>query len=448
MVSKVPIFTLNNLRKFPKFSAMIRRIWFILGLMALLWAADNPVLPAGLSFKTIKTAVPSEHRQRFKKAERLIRKGDLIAANQVYLQILAQKDNFFAYWGSGWCLRQSRRTREAEKAYARANNLRKKNYAFLIDYAEFTASDRPRWERLADLVQRAYRLQPNEEPLHLLLSAAQRDERLAEALTILQSLSSQDSVDLTVMIYSATVLEKLGRGDEAIQMIISSSALVKDPFQMRLMVTILANHGRFIEAARICERLSADYPRSAEALEAWAYLEYKGGRYQNAADQYLRALNRAYRLPTVLMLARIHHYHLQNPRKALYYCKAALQLDRQSADAYFLMAEIYRRKGDLPRALRYSEKQLQYSPQKSISNFYHGKLYFEMQDYPRAVLYLQKAVDLNPARQRYRLILAKAYAGAGQPDRARAVYAEFLNEPVSDLWQEEERLRDTAPELE
>ena len=97
------------------------------------------------------------------------------------------------------------------------------------------------------------------------------------------------------------------------------------------------------------------------------------------------------------------------------------------------------------RDRKYSARLIELQPEHPQTYFYHGKLLFQNKDYKNAVKYLEKAVQYNPDIKRYRLVLAKAYAGAGMPDKARATYANYLNEPLKNLWQEENMIRGTPP---
>ncbi|MCK4689553.1 MAG: tetratricopeptide repeat protein, partial [Candidatus Marinimicrobia bacterium] len=99
----------------------------------------------------------------------------------------------------------------------------------------------------------------------------------------------------------------------------------------------------------------------------------------------------------------------------------------------------------LKSALKYSKIQIELVPDRSQSYYYHGKLLYEKKEYENAVIYLEKAVELNPGMRRYRLVLAKAYAGAGLIEKARETYDNFIDEPLKDLWKEEEMLKEAAP---
>jgi len=84
---------------------------------------------------------------------------------------------------------------------------------------------------------------------------------------------------------------------------------------------------------------------------------------------------------------------------------------------------------------------------KRTANSYEawGFLEYKQGHYEDAVIYLEKAVGLNPGMRRYRLVLAKAYAGAGLIEKAREIYDNFIDEPLKDLWKEEEMLKEAAP---
>lgn len=87
---------------------------------------------------------------------------------------------------------------------------------------------------------------------------------------------------------------------------------------------------------------------------------------------------------------------------------------------------------DIPDGLQYKEIK------KAVpSYYYHGKILHENKDFNKAVIYFEKSLEMKPADQRYRLILAKAYAGAGLMEKAKETYSNFINEPLKDFWLEE-----------
>jgi len=147
-------------------------------------------------------------------------------------------------------------------------------------------------------------------------------------------------------------------------------------------VFILANNGYFVDAVNVCQKLSRIARRSANSYEAWGFLEYKQGHYENAVINYKRALNRDYKIQTLIMLARLNHFYLNRQKVATYYCKAAIQANRNFPDAYYLLlAEISRNKDDLESAIKYSKIQMELMPYRSQSCYYHGKLIYEKKDY-------------------------------------------------------------------
>jgi len=240
-------------------------------------------------------------------------------------------------------------------------------------------------------------------------------------------------------------LYEIGQKATAIEIARQAIPITQNPFHLKLLVLLLAQEGYFVESARACEKLSSIAPRSAQTLEAWGFLESQQGHYQNAATHYRKALNREYRMPTLLALARLYAFYLNDLNKAIYYVKAILNLDRNNCDALYIMAEVKRRQGNIGAALKYSERLMDLQPEHPQTYYYHGKLYMQNKDFANAVQYLEKAVLYNPDIKRYHLVLAKAYAGAGMIDKARETYTNYLNEPLKDLWQEENMLKGTPP---
>ncbi|MDD5766353.1 MAG: hypothetical protein PHW79_08945 [Candidatus Marinimicrobia bacterium] len=409
------------------------------------FAGEKPHLPDGLRYKQIKKEIPRNFASVYRKAERSVKSGDLKTAETEYSEILKKDENFYAVWGLAWTLAKQKNIRNAKNEYLRALTLNDSCEAFLNDFSMFARYDFKSWGLVAQISTVIYKTTRTDEALYLLIESAKEFKCPEKCLEELSDLTNKYPDQPNAMVFYATYLMEMGRNADAVVVAKKASRLAEDPFHLKLLVYILTNNGYFVDAAKVCERLSEISPRSAHTYEAWGFLEYKQENYRNAELHYRKALNKNYNIPNLLMLARLNHFNLNNSKKAGYYCRSILQINPNSIDALYLLSEIARKLGNLDKALAFSQREIDLSPDKPHSFYYHGKLLYEKKEYEKAVSYLIKAVELNPEIRRYKLVLAKAYAGMGNVAKAKETYSDYLNESLNDLWKEEEMLKGESP---
>lgn len=68
-------------------------------------------------------------------------------------------------------------------------------------------------------------------------------------------------------------------------------------------------------------------------------------------------------------------------------------------------------------------------PDSPMGHFSLGKLYLDAQRWAEAAASLESAVKLDPAYAAAIVALGDAWAGAGQPDKARAAWQQALDTP-------------------
>ena len=401
---------------------------------------------AGLQYKKIKKTIPSSYRSFVKRGVKYLEKDQAYQARKIFSDLVKQYPEFYVYWGYGrseWMLGNHT---SARSLYFKAFELNDSLYYFLQDYAAFTEEIKTDWIVIRRLAGALYALQPDDFALIFVIDRVRDEFDQKEAVLFFEELKSKFPENTNIDVYHAILLSNLGENSKAVSRALAAIGSSDSPFQLRMLERILSNNGYFIEAAGVCEKLSRVAKKSAYTYDAWGHLEFKQGHYKNAVIHYEKALNYNYRSASLMTLARIYHFYLNNPAKAAYYSKAALQIDRKQVDAYFILAESNRKSGKMDKAMQFSQKQLTLLPDHPHPLYYHGKLLFELNRYNDAIPYLEKAVAISPDVQRYRLILAKTYAGAGLTDKARETYTNFLNEPINNLWSEEELLKEEPPE--
>jgi tetratricopeptide (TPR) repeat protein len=418
----------------------------LLSLLILAFGLSQAVeLPEGLKFKQIRKQLPPESRLIFKQAENYLKSGQYPKANELYENMIRKKANFYAYWASAWSAWQMKNVAAAQTSYFKAYQLNDSLELFLRNYADFTLSINPDWKIISQIAGAYYRVQPTDEALIYIIDNMRGEEDRRSAVTLLKNLNSEFPQAANIKVYYAALLNENGDTEKAVGLAQSAIELATDPYHLMILERILANDGFFLDAAKVCEKFSKSAKHSEFAYQAWGHLEFKQGHYENAVVNYKKALRYDYSPASLLRLARIYHFYLNDYKKARYYCKAALQIDRSLSDAYFIIAETYRVNGDLDQALRFSAKQLELLGDHPYPYYYQGKILFEKKQYSEALPFFEKAVELSPNVQRYRLVLAKCYAGAGMREMAAQTYQDFLNEPLKDLWQEEATLREEPP---
>lgn len=402
-------------------------------------------LPDGLKYKQFKKQLPPETRPVFRQAESYLKSRQYFRANELYDQLIQKQANFYAYWAHAWSAWQMENVADARNWYLKAYQMSDSLTPFLRNYADFTHAVDPDWQVIGRIAEALYRVEPTDEALIFIIDNIRNDVDRSAAMTLLQNLDNSYPQAANIKVYYATLLNESGDPEKAVSLARSAIVLATDPYHLMILERLLANNGFFLDAAKVCEKLNQSAKNSVFAYQAWGHLEFKQGHYENAVVHYEKALRYDYNPASLLYLARLCHFYLNNHQKAFYYCKAALQIDRSLVDVYFIMAEAARATGNLEQALRFSTKQLELLSDHPYPYYYHGKLFYEKKQYRDALPFLEKAVELSPNVQRYRLVLAKCYAGAGMREKAVQTYQNFLNEPLKDLWQEEAALREESP---
>lgn len=415
--------------------------------LALVYGASvQGTISPGLEYKSLKRVVKKETRDHFKRAASLCKAQKFSAAEQFYLAAVRQGETFYGGWGRAWCAWQLPDLERAAQLFQQNLTINDSLALFLEDYLRFAAEGLKQWSLVVDLTRRLYRVNPADEVLLSLLDYADQLQTKEQALPVLAEFVKLYPKRGNARLFYAVLLQDLGKGGSAAKVAKTAVPLTRNPYHLKLVVWILTQNGQHLAAAQVAEKMTEIAPRSAHTFEAWGFLEYKQGNYTSSAEHYQKALNRDYRIPTMLMLARLYLFHLDNPAKVKYYCKAVLQHDRNNTDAYYFLAENARRKGDFKTAIKYSARLIELLPAHPQAYYYHGKLLYAAKEYSQAVVFLEKAVQGNKEIRRYRLVLAKAYAAAGMVEKAQSVYSNYLKEPLKELWQEEEMLKE-APTL-
>jgi tetratricopeptide (TPR) repeat protein len=403
-------------------------------------------IPTGLKYKNIRKHVPESYWRSYRKASGYLKRNQFYSARKIYSDMIRQNRHFHLYWGYAYAERQIGNLNSARALYYKAFERNDTTYSFLQDYADFLDAIETEWVVVERLAKSLYAVRPDETTLLFVMDKIRDGVDEEDASRFFREMRKLYPDKTNLIVFQAILSSKMGNSAGAVNLSRSAVDNTVSPFQLKMLERIFANNGYFLEAAQVCEKLNRVAKESAYTYDAWAHLEFKQGHYENAAIQYTKSINRKYRVSTLITLEQIYHFYLHDPAQARYYSNAAIRLDESVVDAYFILAEINRKAGKFEKAVEYSAKQLALLPDHPYPLYYHSKLLFEMKQYQDAIPFLERAVSISPDVHRYRLLLAKCYAGAGLVEQAEQIYQNFINEPLKDLWTEEELLRDEPPE--
>jgi tetratricopeptide (TPR) repeat protein len=219
--------------------------------------------------------------------------------------------------------------------------------------------------------------------------------------------------------------------------------------------------GDFSAAVSAYEKAVAFTPNDAD-LRIGLARSYTGEkRYQDAIEQYKKTLNIIPPGKDYIFLEMGSRYvSLGNPEQALIEFQHALDLNPNSASAYYLIGETQRTlqnaveseaafkkavelkndnatyliglgrsnldQGDYQEALDSFDQVLTLDPENANAYFYEGEVYKAMENYTQAEEKYNKAIGLQPKTTKYYIALGEAYQKQGDCVNSTGAYAAAL----------------------
>lgn len=119
---------------------------------------------------------------------------------------------------------------------------------------------------------------------------------------------------------------------------------------------------------------------------------------------------------------------LGSPSEALRYLEQCIKINPESDAAYFQMAQIAMRSGDLENGKKYSLKAFSIDQNNIWYIMTIAGIYYEQQNIDSAILFYEKAVRLKPDREDLKLNLGNLYAENKDFVRARQIFGNIGNE--------------------
>lgn len=157
------------------------------------------------------------------------------------------------------------------------------------------------------------------------------------------------------------------------------------------------------------------------------YLLMEAEKYQEAAGEFLKAINRTPSEPYARILYGSSLYWLGEPDKAMAEFDAAAELDPGNAVARQLMGIVHAWKGNAQAALEKFLKAGELAPERADVKMNIGSTYHSLGDMDKALEYFREAARLEPANPLYQYQLGLLYSRLGRVPEARAALKKALS---------------------
>jgi tetratricopeptide (TPR) repeat protein len=259
-------------------------------------------------------------------------------------------------------------------------------------------------ERLAEAIQllrRARALNPSlPESNEWLWRALNRADSLRAALLTANEMVAASPESAQAAWYRASSLARLGRSDEALDVLRHAHELDPSHREARLLAAVLLEEkGDFVEARGHLERILQSRPQDRQTLFRMALVEERLGRIEATLKWFGRLL-------------------AAHPEDAL-----ALNY------AGYLCAE---HEIELSQALDWTGRAVAIEPGNAAYVDSHGWVLHKLGRHEEAVEFLERARQLDPGESEIMVHLAKAYRAAGRVADARRLLRALLSEQPGD----------------
>ena len=179
----------------------------------------------------------------------------------------------------------------------------------------------------------------------LLAYVLQQNERLDEAIEVLQSVVADGTAGAESRIQLANALIERGRAAEAMEVLSSAAAEGGDPQVLNTYGTALAESGKTEEALVQFRRALASDPGNPPALQNIGIVMLRAGDAAAARDHLTRALQANPDLPLALNALGVLHARDGDSSAAIDAWQRAVRLDARQYDALFNLALVAARAG-------------------------------------------------------------------------------------------------------
>ncbi|HEX5425945.1 MAG TPA: tetratricopeptide repeat protein, partial [Candidatus Acidoferrales bacterium] len=189
--------------------------------------------------------------------------------------------------------------------------------------------------------------------------------------------------------------------------------------------SVYAATGKYSEAVAELNRALSLAPNSDEFYRRIGEVYLESGNNAEAVATFQKAIKlNPYYWVNQNALGRAYA-HLADYPRALDAFQQVAVLEPDIDAGFENVGNMYLQQGKYEQSIPYFQKALQIEPYfTTYSNL--GTSYFFLKQYANAVPMFEKAAALNPKDADVILNLADAYAGAGQPDKARATYQQTI----------------------
>ncbi|MGM0596064.1 MAG: tetratricopeptide repeat protein [Myxococcota bacterium] len=135
-------------------------------------------------------------------------------------------------------------------------------------------------------------------------------------------------------------------------------------------------------------------------------------------------------VPVIYYIKAVIHMRMGERAKAVVALKRVLALDKEDADALFLLGYLHWQSRNLEKSERFLHRSLQFNPLNPKAYFVLKNIYQKVGDFSQAVVYLQKFIHLVDEEKKNNLYeeLAELTVKAGQLRQAVSIYEKVISQ--------------------
>ena len=146
------------------------------------------------------------------------------------------------------------------------------------------------------------------------------------------------------------------------------------------------------------------------------------GSYEKSIESFNKAKELAPNNPSIVLARASLEFLNENNEEAKQFINEALLLKTNYTDAFFLLAEIEAKEGNVSGAIKQAENAAQKSPNDSSIFFRLGMLRYSNNDYSGSISAFERAVILDPNNLNARYFLGQSYQKVNRKEDALVQY--------------------------
>ena len=215
-----------------------------------------------------------------------------------------------------------------------------------------------------------------------------------------------------------------------IRFVLSNKDISEDDLKSNLQQLVNLAEESALNAIKQNKKSYLNYLNLGNVYSAFSSLDVEGS-YEKAIQSFDKAKELAPHNPSIVLARASLEFLNENNSEAKKIISDALLMKTNYTDAFFLLAEIEAKEGNVSGAIKQAENAAQKSPTDSTIFFRLGMLRYSNNDYQGAISSFERAIILDPSYLNARYFLGQSYQKIGNNDKALVQY-NILNQVLPD----------------